>query len=290
MDHDAVLTEEPRQNSPPEGERPAEHATGRRWVAPTRPKRAPDLGRRRIESQVQLLTILAEAALENEQIDKAMAAMGIVQNLKKEENVVVAPGGGSKSVRMGLAQTARRGILAGESKTKVRCSGEPLEPGTCPSPRRGNQESRQPGTCGTCWVSSGNHRWISRSNATFSKSNHTGRTAVRLVRFWTTKWKLHRDMSSSRWKDARINWQDGILAMTRRNWDGKPNQQQTPPNGRSPCVVEKDEEAPEKEKHQNVPVQILDKSGREVHGFSLKRTQQEWRMKCMPVGWVARMD
>ena len=37
-----------------------------------------------------------------------------------EVNVVVARGGGSKSVQMELAQTARQGILAGESKTKVR--------------------------------------------------------------------------------------------------------------------------------------------------------------------------
>ena len=42
----------------------------------------------------EVLTILAEAALENQQIDKAMEAMGIAQDLKKEENVVVARGEG----------------------------------------------------------------------------------------------------------------------------------------------------------------------------------------------------
>ena len=40
----------------------------------------------------EILTFLAEAALEIEQIDKAVAAMGIAQNLKDEENVIVARG------------------------------------------------------------------------------------------------------------------------------------------------------------------------------------------------------
>ena len=68
-DADAVLTEEPCQNSPPEGETPAEHATGRRWGFPhgrsePRPRQADN----RIADEV--LAILAQAALENEQIDK----------------------------------------------------------------------------------------------------------------------------------------------------------------------------------------------------------------------------
>ena len=72
MDDDAVLTEELRQNSLPEGERPAEHATGRRWRLPhgcsePRPRQAQN----RIADEV--LTISAEAAVENVQIDKAMA-------------------------------------------------------------------------------------------------------------------------------------------------------------------------------------------------------------------------
>ena len=71
----------------------------------------------------EVLTILAEAALENEQIDKAMEAMGIAQNLKKKENVVVARGGGPKSVHTGLGQAARHGLCAENSKTKVRYLG-----------------------------------------------------------------------------------------------------------------------------------------------------------------------
>ena len=73
-----------------------------------------------------MLTILAEAALENEQIDKAMEAMGIAQNLKKGENVVVARGGGPKSVHTGLGRAARQGLLAENSKTKVRYLGSRL--------------------------------------------------------------------------------------------------------------------------------------------------------------------
>ena len=54
----------------------------------------------------EVLAILAEAALENELVDKAMEAMGIAPNLKKEQNVVVAREEGSKSVQTGLAQAA----------------------------------------------------------------------------------------------------------------------------------------------------------------------------------------
>ena len=42
----------------------------------------------------EILTFLAEAALENSQVDKAMAAMGIAQILREQENVIVARGGG----------------------------------------------------------------------------------------------------------------------------------------------------------------------------------------------------
>ena len=43
----------------------------------------------------EVLAVLAEAALENEHIHKAMAAMGTAQNLN-EEHAVVAQGDGSK--------------------------------------------------------------------------------------------------------------------------------------------------------------------------------------------------
>ena len=55
-----------------------------------------------------MFTILAEAAPENEHVDKATAAMGIAQKLKKEENVVVARGGGSTSEQKGLAPVVAR--------------------------------------------------------------------------------------------------------------------------------------------------------------------------------------
>ena len=71
----------------------------------------------------EVLTIWAEAVVENEQIDKVMEAMGVAQNLKKEENAVVARGEGSESAHMGLAQAARQGILSGSSRTNVRSLG-----------------------------------------------------------------------------------------------------------------------------------------------------------------------
>ena len=55
----------------------------------------------------EVLTILAETALESEQIDKAMAA--IAQILIQEENVLVARGGGSKSVQNGIGTSATPG-------------------------------------------------------------------------------------------------------------------------------------------------------------------------------------
>ena len=101
------------------GERSAENLLERKWRLPhgcseSRPRQA------EIRIADEIMTILPEAALENEQIDKAMVAMGIPHNLKNEDNVVVARGGGSKSVQMGLAQAARQGILAGDSMAKGR--------------------------------------------------------------------------------------------------------------------------------------------------------------------------
>ena len=90
---------------------------GRRWGLPqgcsdSRPPQA------EIRIVGEVVTILAEAALWNEQVDKAMETMGVAQNLKKEEKVVVARGEWSRSVQMGLAQAGRQGILAGISKTR----------------------------------------------------------------------------------------------------------------------------------------------------------------------------
>ena len=124
--------EELRQNLPHEKERLTENVTGAMWGLP-RGCSGPWLQQAEIRIADEVLTVLAEAALENEQIGKAMGVMeameamgmGTAQNLKKEENMVVARGEGSKSVQMGLAQTARQGIFAGTSKTKVLLLGKP---------------------------------------------------------------------------------------------------------------------------------------------------------------------
>ena len=63
---------------------------------------------------------LEEAVFENEQLDRAMAAMGIAQNLKKEEDVIVARGVGATSVLAGLGQARSQGIFAGGSTSTVR--------------------------------------------------------------------------------------------------------------------------------------------------------------------------
>ena len=74
----------------------------------------------------EMLTILAVAALENDQIDRAMTGMGTTQNLKKEENVVVARGGGSKSTHAALGQAARQGLFGVRFETKGRYLGSRL--------------------------------------------------------------------------------------------------------------------------------------------------------------------
>ena len=54
-----------------------------------------------------------------------MAARGIAQNLKKEENVTVARVG-AKSVQTSLGQATSQGLLAGSSKTTVTFQGSKL--------------------------------------------------------------------------------------------------------------------------------------------------------------------
>ena len=117
--------------------------------------------------------------------------MGIAQNLK-EENVVVARGGGSKSVQMGLAQTACQGILAGHLKTKVRYVGSRL---TWNTPFATERATRTTGAW-NAWLMLGQF-WKVKVDFKFKcnvfKATIQRRTAVRLVRFFGTQWKLHRE-------------------------------------------------------------------------------------------------
>ena len=66
-----------------------------------------------------------EEALEIEHIDMAMAALGTTRDLKGEENVIVARGGGSKSVQAGLGHAtshlAGRLLDAGQLQNFVQC-------------------------------------------------------------------------------------------------------------------------------------------------------------------------
>ena len=118
--------------------------------------------------------------------------MDIAQNLKKEENVVVARGGGSKSVQMGLAQTACQGILAGNLKTKVRYLESRLTWNTSFATERAT------GMTGAwnAWPILGRF-WKAKVHFKFKctvfKATIQRPTAVRLVRLFGTQWKLHRD-------------------------------------------------------------------------------------------------
>ena len=140
----------------------------------------------------EVLTILIEAAVENTQIDKAMAAMGIAQKLKEVENVVVAPGCDSKSVQTGLAQTACQGILAGNLKTKVRYLESRL---TWNISFTTGRATRMTGAW-NAWLMLGQF-WKAKVDFKFKcnifKATIQRPTAVRLVRLFGTKWKLQRE-------------------------------------------------------------------------------------------------
>ena len=181
-DAEEVLTEEPRQNSPPDGERPAEHAPGRRWDLPhgcsePRPRQA------EIRTADEVLYDFSGGS----------AAMDIAQNLKKEENVVVARGGGSKSVQMGLAQTACQGILAGNLKTKVRYLESRLTWNTSFATERA---TRMTGAW-NAWLDAGSvlesEGVTSNSSAMSSRQPYRGALLSGLCDFFGTQWKLHRD-------------------------------------------------------------------------------------------------
>ena len=56
----------------------------------------------------EVITIVHQVKLQNQQLDRAMANMGIVKNLKKEEHVVVIRRAGARSVHLVLAEATRR--------------------------------------------------------------------------------------------------------------------------------------------------------------------------------------
>ena len=86
----------------------------------------------------------AEAALENEQIDKAteaMETMSTAQGFEKEKDIVAARGEGSKSVQLGLAQAARQWIFCRNLEDESALLGEPpdLDHGLRRRERKNNQ-------------------------------------------------------------------------------------------------------------------------------------------------------
>ena len=105
------LGQEPDEEGPPE-ENPAPRM--RRRLSPGCSEARPLQMKLRVADKV--LALQMEAALQNAQIDLAMAAMGIAQNLKKEENVIVAQGSGSKSVQTGSGTSGTPGTPCGEPK------------------------------------------------------------------------------------------------------------------------------------------------------------------------------
>ena len=111
-------------------------------------------------------------------------AIGIAQNVKEVENVVVARGGGSRSAQVGLAQAARQGIMAGESKTKVRY----LDGQLTWNMSSATETETRISAAWNAWHMLGQF-WKRKKaggpqvQVQRLQSNHTGLTAVRLVRF-----------------------------------------------------------------------------------------------------------
>ena len=96
--------------------------------------------RRYIGLAYDFLTFLADAALENAQIDKAMATMGIAQNLKKERH---------RSKRRRMKVGARRvgasdmpGAPCGELKDEGKVPGQPFDLEYVLRQREGNANRR----------------------------------------------------------------------------------------------------------------------------------------------------
>ena len=113
--------------------------------------------------------------------------MGIAQNLRKEENVVVTRGGGSTAVQTGLAQAARQGSLAGDSKAKVRY----LESRPTRNMSFATERETRTAAAWNAWQMLGEF-CTAKVDFKFKhkrlQSIHTGRTAVRLVRLSGTRW------------------------------------------------------------------------------------------------------
>ena len=100
-------------------------------------------------------------------------------------------------------------------------------PGTCPSPRRGKHESRQPGTRGTCWVSSGEAKVDFKFNCNVFFATTQGALLSGLCACAGLSGSFSENelfpLERCQNKLARR-----LLALTRSNWDGEPNKQQTP--------------------------------------------------------------
>ena len=156
-------------------------------------------------------------------------AIGIAQNVKEVEvNVVVARGGGSKSVHMELAQTARQGILAGESKTKVRYLDGQL---TWDMSSATETETRIAAACNAWhmlvrfWKKKS--RWTLSSSATSSKQPYRAHCCQACA--------LLKDKNGSftakelfPLEECENKLARRLVAMTRRNCDGEPNKGHIP--------------------------------------------------------------
>ena len=98
--------------------------------------------------------------------------------------------------------------------------------------------------------------------------------------------------SSSRWKHVRINWRDGssqfffFAHMMKKH---NPQQDTGAPHGRLQGQPKKVKRLLGKKRTKRTDADAGRERARHATVFS-KRTKQKWRMKCMPVGWVARTD
>ena len=115
------------------------------------------------------------AALEHAQIDKAMAAVGIAQNLEESSWPWEAE---QKSVQAASGQATSQGLRAGSYDRQQ----ADLE---CLSPKSGKRELLQLGTHGSCWVISWKAQVNFKCKCNVFKGTEQG--ALRFVRFFRAK-------------------------------------------------------------------------------------------------------
>ena len=172
-----------------------------------------------------IFTFFMKAAFENKQIGKAVSVMGSAQNLKKEEDVIVARGVGATSVQSGLRQAKSQELFAGSSKTTARYLGSRL---TWKMSFAKEMETR---------IAAASNAWrmlgeLEKSSVNFKfecnvfKSTDQGALHSGLCAFAGQNGSFTRNTLFPV-EAGQNRWRADISLLTRRDWDSEPKQRHT---------------------------------------------------------------